>query len=83
MDFKALEENVQVPRTYVLRFSEVVELQELAAEKGMATALFAAFLAGWKRRDNKEKNDARREGRQDLRYALQAARKSHKEGAKA
>ena len=59
MDFKALEEKVQVPGKYCIKFSDLVKLNDLAKEKGTLEVLYIAFLAGWQKCENKRKDDAR------------------------
>ncbi len=64
MDFKALGERVHVPEGYDLRVSDLDDLYILAAERSIAEAFHMAFLAGWQKRENKAKNDARRAAHQ-------------------
>ena len=78
MDFKALEKKVQVPGNYCLRISDIHDLSELALERSISEALHLAFLAGWQKCENKRKNDARREGKQDLKAAYQAIKENRK-----
>lgn len=62
MDFKALKGKVHVSKNYNLNLSDMEKLHRIYLEQGIDEALYSAFLAGWQKRENKEKNDARKEG---------------------
>lgn len=65
MDFKALGEKIQVPKRYDLKIDDIERLRKVNEERGYVDALYTAFLAGWIRRENKAKNDARKAAHQD------------------